>query len=91
MNAHDATAGDKLTAVSAVCSQAVNHPDKTQAAVLAVHERAVTGNVNISRNEHSKSKQNGCNQQRPATAMQRKKQIKQGQDNEHECNGEPKE
>jgi hypothetical protein len=58
MNTDDATAGDKLASICAMCSQSVKHLHQTRTTVLAVNERPVpTANIYIHRN------QNGCHEQ----------------------------
>ena len=64
MHADNATAGDKLASICAVCSQSVKHLHQTWAAVPAVNERqraVPPGKIYIHRN------QNGCHEQSKST------------------------
>ncbi|MEK7780974.1 MAG: hypothetical protein AAB370_05690 [Verrucomicrobiota bacterium] len=91
MKPHKATAGDKLTAVYAMRSQAIKHTDKPQPRVLAVSQRSVpTRNINIHWNQNGCHEQSKHHMKRTATMVQSGKDAKQDEDKKGSRCGETK-
>lgn len=83
MDAYKATAGNKLTAVSAARSQSVKHLYKTRATMLAVYERPMkAANVNIDWNQDSGHEESKRDVKHSAAAVQTEEDAKQDEDEE---------
>jgi hypothetical protein len=91
MNTDDATPGDELASVCAVCAQSVKHLHQSRTAVLAVNERPVpTANIYIHGNQNGHYEQSKSNMKCSTAVMPTQADAKQHEDQESDCCREAK-